>query len=86
MRVKGRPKSSRVKLKKRRLKAMRLFDEGRGLSEVARVVGVSVSSVHRWKEARAQSGEKGLEGKRHPGPTPRLTASQREDLEDVLVE
>ncbi len=86
MRVEGRPKSSRVKLKERRLEAMRLLDECKSLSKVAQRLKVSVSSVHRWKEARAQSGEKGLDGKRHPGPTPRLTASQRADLEDVLVE
>ena len=85
MRAKGRPKGSRAELKEDRLKAMRLLDECKSLSKVAQQLKVSVSSVHRWKEAKAQSGEKGLDGKRHPGPTPRLTASQKEDLKDMVM-
>lgn len=85
MRAQGRPKGSRAELKERRMKAMRLFDRGRSLSEVARLVDVSVSSVHRWKEARVQSPYEGLDGKRHRGPTPRLTASQKEDLKDMVM-
>jgi len=82
MRVKGRPRGSPAELKDRRVEAMRLPDDNKSLSGVARLREVSVSSVHRWKEAR-KGGR--LDGKRHPGPTPRLTASQKENLKDVIM-
>ncbi|MFQ5471924.1 MAG: helix-turn-helix domain-containing protein [Dehalococcoidia bacterium] len=72
-------------LKARRLKAARLLRQGKSLSEVAREVGASVSSIHRWKQAMDRSGMKGLDGKQHRGPRHKLTPSQRADLRDVFM-
>ena len=72
-----RPKGSTGKLKARRMEAARLLRQGESMSYVADLDGASVSSVHRWKQALDQSGMEGLNGKRHPGPTPRLSPSQR---------
>jgi len=85
MRSKGRPKLSPRELKRRRVRAVRLLREGKRLSEVADLLDVSVSSVRRWKQALARGGLKALDGKPHPGPKPLLSASQREDLKDVLI-
>jgi transposase len=54
------------------------------LTEVAAIVGSSVSSAHRWKEAW-QNGS-GLQSKTHPGRTPRLSAPQRGELVAALAQ
>lgn len=77
---------SPAELKTRRVKAARLLRQGKSLSAVARAVGASVSSIHRWKQAMDQSGMKGLDGQRHMGPSHRLTLSQQGDLRNVFMQ
>ncbi len=78
MRPSGTPDSLEV----RRKIAARLFERGMKLSEVAAIVGSSVSSAHRWREAwKAGSG---LEAKPHPGPKPKLSPRQRRELLKAL--
>ncbi len=77
---------SPAELKARRVKAARLLRQGKNLSEVARVVKASVSSVYRWKQALKQSGMKGLDGKQHTGPRRKLTPSQRANLKVVFLQ
>ncbi len=79
-----RPNGSPEKLKARRKDAARLLRQGKSQAEVARTVGVSRSSVHRWSQALAESGMKGLNGKRHAGPRPKLSESQRKELKELV--
>jgi len=79
-----RPKGSSSDLETRRLEAARLLRRGMSLSEVARTVGASPSSVHRWKQVLAKSGKRGLKAKRHTGPKPQLSPSQRRALKDFI--
>ena len=69
-----RPKGSAEALEMRRQIAAKLLQEGKGLREVARVVGASPSSVARWKRALEEEGLEALKAKRHPGRQPGLTA------------
>jgi transposase len=77
-----RPSGTPEALEVRRKIAARLFERGMKLSEVAAIVGSSVSSAHRWREAW-QKGS-GLEAKRHPGPQPKLSPRQRRELLKAL--
>lgn len=70
-------------LETRREIAARLFERGMSLTEVAAVVGASVSSAHRWREAWRQGGQ--LRAKRHPGGRPKLTDGQRSALVAALL-
>jgi transposase len=80
-----RPKGSADRLEYRRQLASRLLDEGQGINEVARLVAASPSSVHRWKEQKAQYGEAGLNAKPHPGRGCQLTDDDKEQLTQILV-
>ena len=44
----------------------------------------SPGSICRWRDARDQHGEAGLNAKRHPGGKPRLTEAQRARLLTLL--
>ena len=69
----------------RRLRAAKLLAKGESLSEVARVVGSSPSSVHRWKEVIRKRGIEGLKSKPHPGRKPWLSRSQKKRLVKILL-
>ena len=61
--------------------------EGKGVNEVARLVGASPSSAQRWKEAmESGGGMEALKAKPHPGGKPRLSARQKEELKETLLE
>jgi len=79
-----RPNGSPEELRIRRRDAARLLRQGKSQSEVARMVGASPSSVHRWSQTLAESGMKGLKGKKHAGPKPKLSASQRKELKELV--
>jgi transposase len=76
MRIKGSP----AELEARRRRAAALLDRGKGVSEVARLIGCSTGSVDRWKKALKKRGPDGLAAKPHPGPKPRLTKAQKRRL------
>jgi transposase len=59
--------------------------QGKGIREVARLVGASPSSVHRWKEAMKTGGMDALQAKRHPGRRPLLSERQKERLRRILL-
>jgi transposase len=61
------------------------MDQGESPSTIARVLGVARPSVYRWRQA-ARSGPDGLTAKAHPGPTPRLSDTQLQELEDLLLD
>ena len=79
-----RPKGSAQELEVRRRIAAKLLDEGKGIREVARLVGASPSAVHGWKQAVEQGGSAALKAKPHPGRPPGLTMEQKRELEQIL--
>ena len=79
-----RPKGSAEALEMRRQIAGRLLKEGKGIREVARLVGASPSSVFRWKEAIDAGGQAALAAKAHPGRPARLSVQQKETLLAIL--
>jgi len=72
-------------LEQRRLEAARLFAAGISQAEVARRLGVAPSSANRWYQAWQKQGEAGLARRAPPGPKPRLSAPQRQQLEQLLL-
>ena len=80
-----RPKGSAGELEVRRRIAAKLLQEGRGIREVARLIGASPSAVHGWKQALENGGSEALKGKPHPGRPARLTPEQKEELEKILL-
>jgi transposase len=79
-----RPKGSAAELEVRRRLAGRLLKAGKGIRQVARLVGASPSSVKRWQEALQQDGLVGLKAKPHPGRRCRLSPRQKQRLENLL--
>jgi transposase len=62
-----RPKGSAEALEMRRMIAVRMLQAGKGVREVSRLVGVSPTSVSRWKKKCSRS--KGWKGCA-PNPIP----------------
>lgn len=62
-----------------------MLEKGRGVREVARLVGVSPCSVVRWRDAYKQGGEEGLRAKPHPGAKPKLSPQERRRLAKLLL-
>ena len=81
-----RPKGSAQELEVRRRLAGRLLLQGKGIREVARLVGASPAAVHRWKRIVEREGLAGLKAKPHPGPRPRLTPEQKQRLKEILLQ
>ena len=80
MRTPGKPKE----LECQRLQAFVLLEAGHRPGEVARRLGVSAAAVSRWKKISQHAGQEGLQAKPHPGPRPKLTATQRQELDRLL--
>ena len=79
-----RPTGSAAELEARRLRAVDLLREGKSNTEVARLIGVDVSSVKRWKRAAAKGGNKALAAKPNRGRPPRLTPDQKQELAQIV--
>jgi transposase len=71
-------------LERQRFRAATLLDAGHRPSEVAKMLGVSPSTVSQWKKIYQRAGPDGLKAKPHPGPKPKLSMSQRGKLERML--
>jgi transposase len=80
-----RTKGTSAELEVRRRIAASLFGQKITLAEIAQLLDVSLSSVKRWKKAFQQQGPSGLAAKQHPGPRPKLSEDEREQLCDLLV-
>lgn len=78
-----RPSGSPELLEARRKIAARLFERGMSLTEVAAVVGSSVSSAHRWRNAWKHGSK--LRSQPHPGRVPKLAVHQRTELVAALM-
>jgi transposase len=79
-----RPTGSAAQLEARRLRAVDLLRDGKSNTEVARLVGVNLSSVKRWKRAAAQGGNTALAAKPNRGRPPRLTPEQKQELAQIV--
>lgn len=75
-----RPLGSPEALEARRKIAARLFAQGKTLTEVAAVIGCSVSSAYRWKEKWSRGGSRALRARRHLGRHAKLSPEQRKEL------
>jgi transposase len=80
-----RPFGAAGQLEKRRRQAMALLRAGKAYREVARLVGASLSSVVRWKQAHRRDARKGLRARPIPGRPSRLTKGQQERLRLLLL-
>lgn len=63
----------------------KMLQEGKGVREVSRLLGVSPSTVSRWKQNLEAGGLEALRARPHPGRAPRLTVQQKKELEKVLL-
>lgn len=77
-----RPQGSARELERRRRRAVRLVDAGEHPSVVARILGVTPSSLSRWRRLARQSD--GLDAKPVPGRKPHLRDDQLPALEALL--
>lgn len=80
-----RTQGSAAELEARRRRAAEYFQAGKSLAETARLVGVSLSSVKRWRRAWKEGGVKALAAKPHPGTPSKLTNVQKEGLVEILL-
>lgn len=80
MRIKGTP----AELEARRRRAAELLGRGKGVNEVARLVGASSSSISRWKTALRGRGPDGLKSRPQPGRRPRLSRADKRRLVSLL--
>ena len=81
-----RPNGSPEELERRRKRGVALLEKGLSLSEVARRVGASVSSVSQWRDAYDGNGEAGLAPKPTPGRPRKLDPSQYPRLWEMLLQ
>ncbi|MEM4724680.1 MAG: IS630 family transposase [Candidatus Hadarchaeum sp.] len=79
-----RPKGSAEVLEARRKLGGTLLQQGKGVREVARLLGVTPASVSRWKTALEEGGLEALTAKPHPGRPPALSLEQKEALAAIL--
>jgi transposase len=75
-----------AQLERRRMKAVKLFDQGLSQAEVARSVGVHRQSVSRWHKAWQERGAISLKKAGRAGRKPRLTDENFRQLEHALKE
>lgn len=73
-------------MEKRRLKAGKLFAQGKGPSEVARLLKVRRQSAHDWQQRWQEGGATALRSKGAAGPKHKLSAAQQAELAAALVE
>jgi transposase len=77
-----RPLGSATELERRRRRAVDLVEAGESPSVVARILGVTPSSLYRWR--RRSHRPEGLTAKPSAGPKPRLSDQQLATLENLL--
>ncbi len=77
-----RPKGTAAELERRRRRAVELVEQGESPTVVARILGVRVSSLQRWRRMARQP--YGLNARPGPGPTPGLSAYHLQKLERFL--
>ena len=80
------PRLTPAQLEARRVEAAGLLQTGRRTpAEIARALGVSRQSVHRWQQTVRRAGRAGLRRRPHTGRPPKLTAAQWGRLARILA-
>jgi transposase len=77
-----RPEGSATDLERRRKRAVNLVESGESPTLVARILGVTTSSLHRWRRMARKSN--GLTARAITGAKSRLSGSQLRQLEGLL--
>jgi transposase len=77
-----RPKGTAAELERRRRRAVQLLEQGEAPAVVARILGVTRPSLHRWRRLARQG--HGLDAKPVSGAKRRLTDPQLKQLEALL--
>jgi transposase len=77
-----RPKGTGTELERRRRRAVHLLEQGEAPAVVARILGVTRPSLHRWRRMARQGN--GLTAQPVPGAKRRLTDPQLSELEALL--
>ena len=80
----SRPFGTAAELERRRRQAVQAVKDGESQTTVARVLGVSRSTVFRW--LKSDKSTDGLAAKPHPGPACRLSAEQHRELAALLLQ
>jgi transposase len=80
-----RPSGTPQELEQRRLRAVRLLNEGFSPVEVARQIGVDRRSVRRWKAATREGGAKAVAAKAASGRPRRLSKRDLTRLRRMLM-
>lgn len=73
-------------LERRRMRAVRLFEQGETQAAVSRRLGVSRTTAMRWAQAWAQGGRDSLRAAGRAGRKPRLSEEQLDRVEQALLE
>src|SRR5258707_3671579 len=79
-----RPKGTAAELERRRQRALQLVEGGEAPTEVARILGVTSSSLHRWRRMAHQAD--GLLAHPVSGAKRRLSDCQLVELEKLLLQ
>ena len=79
-----RPEGTATELERRRQRAVQLVEQGESPTVVARILGVTPSSLHRWRRMAQQTD--GLTAKPVSGAKRRLTDPQLAELERLLLQ
>ncbi len=80
-----RPIGTADELERRRRRAVELMQNGESPTVIARILGVCRTSLYRWL-GRAKESPEALAATPHPGPTPRLSDEQLQELERLLLQ
>jgi transposase len=80
-----RTKGSAAELEARRRRAAEYFQARKSLRTVARLLGVSLTSVKRWKRAWKTGGVEALAAKPNPGGPSKLSEEQKQELVGILL-
>jgi len=80
-----RPTGTQKQLEHRRIRAVKLLQDGHGIRETARMAGASPSSVVRWRDAYKKGGQQALASKPPPSRPCKLSDKQLLKLEKILL-
>jgi len=80
-----RPRGTQEQLEQRRIRAVKLLQDGHGIRQTGRMVGASPSSVVRWRNAHTKGGKQALRSKPPPSRPCKLSDKQLLKLQKLLL-
>lgn len=76
---------SREAAQSRRLLAIAMVLDGSNRQDAARHAGMDRQTLRDWVHRYNEAGVDGLKSRRAPGPTPKLTETQMQELRDLVI-